>query len=34
MKKKPKKRDRFFPIKYNLGRKLPKNRYAQRVQNY
>jgi hypothetical protein len=22
------------PIKYNLGRKLPKNLHAQRVQNY
>jgi hypothetical protein len=34
MKKKQQKSDRFFPIKYNLGRKLPKTLYAQRVQNY
>lgn len=27
-------KEAIAPIKYNLGRKLPKNRYAQRVQNY
>jgi hypothetical protein len=34
MKRRQQKSDRFFPIKYNLARKLPKNRYAQRLQNY